>query len=137
MALSLAFPLMAQAGEKLEPADLEGGYTVISGEKDGKPEPEGRVNGTTVRWTKDRFVVTTKDKEEVYGGTYTLSTSGDGPTEIKMTSKLGSENQVAKGLIKKEGDTITVIYALPGADMPKGFKTAEKQNLFVMKNLRK
>ena len=39
----------------------------------------------------------------------------------------------AVGLVKREGDTVTLIYALPGGKPPTEFKTQERQNLFVLK----
>jgi len=132
--LCVPVPAEEKAGATIEAADLEGGYTVISGEKFGEPEPESRIKGTTVRFTKDRVVVTTKDKEEVYGSAYTLETHTC-PARIRMVSKLApGENQVSMGLIEKDGDTIRLIYALPGGEPPTEFKTRAKQLMFVMKN---
>ena len=42
----------------------------------------------------------------------------------------------SRGLVKKEGDTLTLVYALPGGETPKEFKAGEKQHLFVMKMLK-
>jgi uncharacterized protein (TIGR03067 family) len=127
----------SRASSKLKPADLVGGYALVSGEKFGDPEPEERIKETTVRFTEDRIVVTDKDKEEVYGSTYTLDTATN-PCRITMISKLAtSEGQIAKGLIEKKGDTIRLIYALPGGEEPADFKTKERQLMFVMKSLRK
>ena len=44
---------------------------------------------------------------------------------------------MAKGLIEKKGDTVKLIYALPGGETPTEFKTKEKQLMFVLKNERK
>lgn len=115
---------------------LEGGYTIVSGESDGKPIPAERIQGTTTRFTKDRIVTTDKDKKEVYVATYTLDESKK-PCVITMKSVVPKGDVEAKGLIKKEGDTVMLIYALPGGKMPDDFKTEEKQNLFVLKNLNK
>lgn len=126
-----------KADAKQVAADLVGGYTVVSGEKYGQEEPEDRVKGTIVRFTEDRVVVTDKDKTEVYGSEYTLDTSKK-PYKITLTSKLApSEGQVSKGLIEKDGDTVRLIYALPGGDEPTSFKTKAKQLMFVMKNEKK
>lgn len=114
---------------------LEGGYTIVSGESDGKPIPAERVKGHVTRFTKDKIVTTDKDKKEVYVAEYKLDDSKK-PCVIKMKSTTPKEGE-AMGLIKKEGDTITLIYALPGGKMPDDFKTEEKQNLFVLKNLNK
>jgi len=116
------------------PDDLIGGYTVVSGEKYGVPEPEDRVEGTIVRITSDAIVVTTKDKKDVYAASYKIE-SRKRPWRITMTSKLApNEGEVAQGLIDKEGDTVRLIYSLPGGQVPTEFKTQEKQLMFVMKN---
>ena len=123
-----------KAGARIEPSDLEGGYTIVSGEKFGEPEPESRIKGSTVRITKDHIVVTDKDKTEVYGSDYTLE-SHTCPAKIRLVAKLSpADGTVARGLIEKDGDTVRLIYALPGGEVPKEFKTGPKQLMFVMKN---
>jgi uncharacterized protein (TIGR03067 family) len=121
-----------------EPAALLGGYTIISGEKYGVKEPTERIEGTTVRIADDAIIVLDKEKTEVYAQTYKIDTSSK-PWKITLKSKISPKNQsseetVAKGLIKQEGDTVTLIYALPGGETPTEFKTKEKQIMFVLKN---
>ncbi|MBX9628303.1 MAG: TIGR03067 domain-containing protein [Gemmataceae bacterium] len=126
---------MASAG--LTPADLVGGYTILSGEKFGQPEPEERVRGTTVRFTETDVVVSDKDTKETYAATYRLD-AGRSPCGITMTAtRAPNSGDVAEGLIEKNGDTIRLIYALPGAEKPTGFRTGPKQLLFEMRNLNK
>ncbi|MBN9120272.1 MAG: TIGR03067 domain-containing protein [Planctomycetes bacterium] len=116
-------------------ASLEGGYTIVSGEKAGKAIPEAEIKGSVVMFTGDKILGTDKDKKEFFSATFTLDASKT-PWVIDMTSK---EPKAAKatGLIKKEGDTIVIVYALPGAETPKEFKTKEGQQLFVLKALNK
>jgi uncharacterized protein (TIGR03067 family) len=121
-----------------EPLELLGGYTIISGERYGEKEPKERIEGTTVRIADDAIIVMDKDKKEVYAQTYKIDSSSK-PWKITLKSKITPKNQsdediVAKGLIKKDGDTVTLIYALPGGEMPTEFKTKEKQLMFVLKN---
>lgn len=123
------------ADDKAGELKLEGGYTIVSGESDGKPIPAERIKGTTVRFTGDKIVTTDKDKKEVYVATYTLDDAKK-PCVIKMKATVPAEGE-ATGLIKKEGDTITLIYNEPGGKVPAEFKAGEKQNLFVLKNLNK
>lgn len=121
------------------PADLIGGYTIVAGEKFGEKEPEERIKGTTVRFAEDAIVVLDKDKKEVYAQTYKIDSSKK-PWTIMMKSKITpytdhkSKETVAKGLIEKDGDTVKLIYALPGGETPTEFKTKEKQLMFVLKN---
>ena len=123
------------------PADLLGGYTIVAGERYGEKEPAERIEGTTVRIADDAIVVLDKDKKEVYVQTYKMDTTSI-PWKITLKSKVtpyqqkGEETE-AKGLISKEGDTVKIIYALPGGEMPTEFKTKAKQLMFVLKNERK
>lgn len=115
------------------PEDLVGRYMIVSGEKYGMPEPEERIKGTIVTFTKDSVVVADKDKKELYSARYKLG-SEKNPADIVMISKVeGSAGEEARGLIKKDGQTLHLIYALPTGEIPNGFKTKEKQLMFVMK----
>jgi hypothetical protein len=147
VALSSAACPAQESAEKvqaaLKPADLVGAYEITSGEKFGVPEAPERIKGSTVRFTEDRVVVMDKDSKEVYGATYTLeaaetadgaSASGAVASKVKMTSKLADvEDAVAYGLIDKDGDTVRLVYSLPGGEAPRDFKTKNKQLMFVMK----
>jgi uncharacterized protein (TIGR03067 family) len=139
--LSLAALLLTAAGAIAEDKSqtgaeqLLGGYTIISGERFGQPEPAERIKDVTVNFTRNEIRVTDKDKKEIYVAVYKLDTTKK-PWVITMTSTVAPvKGEVAKGLIEKNGDTIRLIYALPGAEMPTGFKTKERQLLFVMKSL--
>jgi uncharacterized protein (TIGR03067 family) len=115
------------------PEDLVGRYVIVSGEKYGMPESEERIKGTIVTFTKDSVVVADKEKKELYSARYELG-SKKNPTDIIMTSKVkDSAGEEARGLIKKEGEMLHLIYALPTGEIPTGFKTREKQLMFVMK----
>ncbi|MFO0908724.1 MAG: TIGR03067 domain-containing protein [Isosphaeraceae bacterium] len=119
--------------KKKGPASLVGVYYIESGERDGNPEPPERVQGSMVRFSEDRVVVTDKQSKELYGAEYRLNTAKE-PWEITMTSKLADqEGRVARGLIEKKGDQIRLVYSLPGGAPPTDFQTSDKQLMFVMK----
>jgi uncharacterized protein (TIGR03067 family) len=123
----------SQQGSGLRPADLVGQYTIARGEREGVPEPEERVKGSVVRFSEDRVIVVDKENKEIYGAEYKLDARHN-PAQITMTSKLGAkEGEVARGLIDKNGETVRLIYALPGGAMPTSFKTRDKQLMFEMK----
>jgi uncharacterized protein (TIGR03067 family) len=118
---------------KTSPETLAGGYVITSGEKEGIKEPEERIKGTSVTFTKDTIVVVDKEKKQVFSAFYTLKTTNN-PCEISMTSRVeSSAGEIARGLIQKEGDTVRLIYALPTGEVPTEFKTKQKQLMFVMK----
>ncbi len=126
-------PKPAPAGKACTPEDLVGRYFIISGEKYGMEEPEDRVKGTVVTFTRDDVLVADKDKKELYSATYKLDSSTN-PATILMTSRVrGSSGEEARGLIELEGKNLRLIYALPTGEIPRGFKTREKQLMFVMK----
>lgn len=114
---------------------LVGRYVIVSGEKEGAKEPEDRIKGTTVTFSKDSVVVVDKDKKEMYSASYKLNATAN-PCDIVMTSKVeGYAGEVARGLIQKEGNTVRLIYALPAGEIPSEFKTKEKQLMFIMKKI--
>jgi uncharacterized protein (TIGR03067 family) len=122
-----------QADKSCTPNSLVGRYDIVSGEKEGVVEPKERIHGTIVTFTKDSVVVSDKDKKEIYSATYSLKPTTN-PCEITMTSRVEkSAGEIARGLIEKDADTVRLIYALPTGEIPTGFKTKEKQLMFVMK----
>jgi uncharacterized protein (TIGR03067 family) len=125
----------AAVGDDKAAPKLDGGYTLVSGEKDGKAIPEERIRGSVVKFAGNTITGTDKDKKEFFAATFTLDTTKT-PHVIRMKSTSPKEAE-ATGLVKKEGDTVTIVYALPGSPAPTGFKTAAGQHLFVLKNLNK
>lgn len=129
--------------EKTGATALDGGYMIVSGERDGKAIPQEEIKGAVVRFARGQVVGTDKDRKEFFAATYTLDTSKK-PWKIDMKSIAPAKPDVsggapkdgmtATGLVKKEGDTLTLIYALPGGEAPKEFKTKAKQQMFVLKS---
>jgi uncharacterized protein (TIGR03067 family) len=126
-------PAASEADKVCTPESLVGRYVITGGEKEGTKEPDERIKGTTVTFTKETVVVADKDKKEIYSASYKLNATTN-PCDITMTSRVDSSaGEIARGLIKKQGDTVQLIYALPTGEIPAAFKTKEKQLMFVMK----
>jgi hypothetical protein len=53
----------AASDKACTPEDLVGRYVIVSGERDGSKEPEERIKGTVVVFTKESVVVADKDKK--------------------------------------------------------------------------
>jgi uncharacterized protein (TIGR03067 family) len=130
-----AVVVSATAQEKDDGKDgalkLEGKYTIVKGERDGQPIPADRLTGSVIRFTKDEVVGTDKDTKELFVSTYKLDT-GSKPWKILFKTKAPKEAETT-GLIKKDGDTIVLVYAFPGGKEPTEFKTGEKQQMFWLK----
>lgn len=127
-----------KAGEKKDSKPrLAGTYTIVAGEREGQKEPEARIKGDMVRFTEDTIIVTDKNKKETYVATYKVDWSKK-PGVITMKAVNAKEkDEVVRGLIEKEGDTVRLIYSLPGGEMPTTFKTTKKQLMFVLKAVHK
>ena len=125
-----------KADKKTTAESLVGRYTIRSGEKEGTKEPEERIKGTTVTFTKETVIVADKDKKEIYSASYKLDTTTT-PPQITMTSRVkDSAGEIARGLIQQDKDddnVVRLVYALPTGEIPTEFKTKEKQLMFVMK----
>lgn len=112
---------------------IAGRYQIVSGEKFGVKVPEKDFDGSVVVFTTDTIVMTDKDQKQSYAATFKLE-PGEKHCRITMTSTLaGNQGQRARGLVEKQGETLRLIYALPGGDEPTEFRTRDKQLLFVLK----
>jgi uncharacterized protein (TIGR03067 family) len=138
LAAFLALPVGAEVPQKDPPAKaaaIDGTYTIVSGEEGGKAIPDERIKGAVVKFGGGKVVGTDKDKKQFFAADYTLDTTKK-PWVIEMKSTAPKE-ATASGLVKVDGDTLTLIYALPGGEAPKEFKTKDKQQLFVLKRAAK
>lgn len=114
---------------------LAGAYHIVSGERNGQPIPADRLRQINVRISKDKFTTLDQDEKEIYVATYTIDKS-KAPWRISMTATVTpdkTQGMTAHGLIEQKEDNVRLIYALPGGAEPASFKTADKQQLFVLK----
>ena len=134
--LLAAVVVTARAEDKAEMTaeKLVGTYKITGGETGGKKDTNERITDTVVKFTADKITVYDKDDKEVYVQTYKLDASKK-PCMITMTGVYPEKTKgvTAKGLIEMDGDTLKLVYALPGGATPDDFKTEEKQNMFMMK----
>jgi uncharacterized protein (TIGR03067 family) len=139
-ALALAalglFAFQARADEpKADSATLLGDYEIVSGERGGKELTADRLKEVKVRIAANAITTYDRDKKEVYAASYALD-SEQRPWHITMTTTLtpgDDKGTKAEGLIEMKGDTVRLIYALPGGKPPTQFKTSENQQMFVLK----
>ncbi|MGL4553483.1 MAG: TIGR03067 domain-containing protein [Gemmataceae bacterium] len=132
IALTFAVVLTAAAVGADEKKTIGGRYELVGGEENGKPAPVERTAGSLVVIDKDTIVGTDKDRKEFFSSAYTLDPSAT-PWKITTVSKSPKEGQKAEGVVKVEGESVWICYALPGGKTPTGFKTEEKQHCFQMK----
>ncbi len=124
---------------KADASKLVGTYAVTAEEKNGQTASAEHLKGVTVRIATNAITTFDKDKKEVYVATYDLDTSRK-PWRITLTATVAPGKGVgakSEGLIEANGDTVKLIYALPGGKAPTEFKTGEKQLMFVLKKASK
>jgi uncharacterized protein (TIGR03067 family) len=145
LALTLGCGLAAADDKTNKPGEtpkLEGTYTIVSGEENGKAVAKERIDGAMIVFTDKTVVGTDKSKTEFFSCTYTVD-STKSPWTITLTDatkgavpdkeKKPAERATSSGLIKQDGDTVTIIYSLAGGKAPTEFKTGDNQMMFVMK----
>jgi len=137
--LILAAELLAAAqdsGSKPEPPRLEGVYTIVKGERDGRPISDEEIRGTQVVFKDNKIVSTGKDKKHLYAARYEFE--GDArPARILMTGLEPREGERAVGLVELQGDTLKLCYNLPGGRPPRDFHAGDKQQCFILKRAQK
>lgn len=123
--------------DRADTQKLLGKYQLVRGDKGGQEIPADRLKDVTVHIAANAITTFDKDKKEVYAATYQIDPTQQ-PWRITMTATLtpvDGKGTKAEGLIKREGDTVKLIYALPGGKAPTDFKCEEKQQMFVLKRL--
>ena len=113
-------------------ASLAGDYHITAGQVGKARIPAGDLKDNRVTITDRTISVFDKDRKETYAATYELDTKKT-PWVLHMTSTVAPSPGVkSEGLIGKEGQTVKLIYALPGGKAPNDFEPEEKQQLFVL-----
>ena len=134
--------LCAQApipGTKASPPDLVGTYHIVAGERSGQKLTDKHLNKVMCRINGKSITTFVKEENAIYAADYQID-STNSPWKISMTATLtpdDSKGTKAQGLIDINGDTVRLIYALPGGSAPTSFTTGDKQQMFVLRKLPK
>jgi uncharacterized protein (TIGR03067 family) len=129
--VGLAFLLPVYAAD--EKPVLEGQHQITAGERDGKPMDEAVLKGCTFRFAGEKVTAATKDGTAFLTAEYTLDAAKK-PCVIVMKLTEGTDKgKELRGLIERNGDTIRVVYAGPGAEAPTEFKTKQNQAMYTLK----
>lgn len=133
--LMFALVLAATSADAQDLSKLAGTYKLVSGEKGDGQIAKDRLDGI-VRIMQDTMTLFDKDNNEVYVMRYSVDKAQE-PARITMTvSKATRPDAVgskAHGLIKAQGNLLTIIYDYKGGDYPSDFHPkGATQHLFVM-----
>jgi uncharacterized protein (TIGR03067 family) len=115
---------------KQELAKIQGTWTYVSFEEDGKPLPPEQVNSMTITFGGDRYVVRQGDKV-LRAGTHRFDPTKT-PRAVDATLKEGpGKGTTQLGIYELSGDTLRVCYSTTGKDRPTEFKTTSGSNRFL------
>lgn len=136
-----AFAILTQAAEPsasgpAQVSNLPGSYQIVAGEREGTPIPTDRLRDISVRIANNAITTLDKDKKEVYVASYEIDTTRK-PWQVRMTAVLtpvaDGKGTTSAGLMEMDGETVKLIYALPGGEKPNEFKTKDKQQMFILR----
>ena len=113
---------VTSADDKADPT--AGKWVIESVTRDGKSNDA--LKGATREHTGGKYTITPAkgSKASVTSGTYTLDTTKS-PIAIDMMPKGGNyDGKTLHGIVKHDGDTLTIAFAEPGKDRPTKFEGA-------------
>jgi uncharacterized protein (TIGR03067 family) len=119
-------PGQPPAGQQ-DTAKLQGTWTVVSAEKDGKQETADSVKDKQVRITSNTMTCVDKSGKTEMAAQYRVNTSTK-PWQIEMTVTEGEhKGKKMKGIVELSGDTLRICHAEPDKEAPREFKAKEDQ----------
>jgi uncharacterized protein (TIGR03067 family) len=113
---------------------IDGTYSVVAGERDGKPMADADVQKCIVKITASAISGTDKDGKEFLNATYAMDeTKQDAAGKTCHIIMKTSDGKAYQGMCEKTADGLKVVYQMAGGEAPTEFKTKEKQVLLVLK----
>lgn len=136
--LMVVAPILAQDGAKKEMAQLEGEWSMVSGEASGASMPEAMVK-TGKRIAKDGKTTITFGGRVYFKANFSIDPTKK-PKTIDYTMTEGpTKGKTHLGIYELDGDTVKFCFAAPGKDRPTEFtaKEGSQQTLSVWKRTKK
>jgi len=114
---------------KKELAKLQGEWTMVSLEENGKKESDETVKRYKLTIKEDQWIITTS----MGGGKkpFKIDPSKD-PKTLDLVFKFGDKETVSPGIYKLEGDTLTLCRSTEKAGRPKEFKIRNNGDVLVV-----
>jgi uncharacterized protein (TIGR03067 family) len=107
--------LSASSAAHAQPAGLDGAWTAVSAERDGRSAPD--VAGNRLTFGGNRFTIT-RDGRTLFAGTYTADL-GRQPAEIDFVNSEGNLKGTWKGILRLDGATLNICDNAPDMTKPR------------------
>jgi uncharacterized protein (TIGR03067 family) len=98
-----------------QPAPLEGAWTAVAAERDGKNATD--VVGHKLTFAGDKFTIT-RDGKTLYAGTYTADMAKR-PAQIDFVNAEGALKGTWKGIVQVDGVTLKICDNAPDMTKPR------------------
>ena len=121
----------AQGADPVTAKDLIGSWTCVSATIDGKPLAPDTSKDLRLTMTADRYK-TERGAQVLFDSSYKLDSSKT-PPQIDMIGTEGDlKGKVAPGILKLDGDTLTMCYVMPGKERPTAFESQPNSGAFLV-----
>jgi uncharacterized protein (TIGR03067 family) len=121
----------ALGDEPVTAKQIIGSWNCASATIDGRPLGEETVKQLRLTLTADRYKSQRGD-QVLFDSTYTLDTSKT-PATIDMIGTEGElKGKSAPGIVKLDGDVLTMCYVMPGKERPTAFDSQPQSGAFLV-----
>lgn len=130
--LALFCTTLAYAGgdaNKKAVATVQGEWKMVRANKGGKSVEDDKVNKTVLHFDGDKVDVVEDGKAKKESATYKIDASAE-PWKFDLSPPQG--NQTLEGLIKVDGNKMTIILSRPGGTRPTNLKAEITKDLMKL-----
>jgi uncharacterized protein (TIGR03067 family) len=121
----------AEGAEPVSAKNLVGSWSCSSAVIDGRPLAYETARQLKLTLTADRYK-TERGDQVLFDSTYKLDAAKN-PTQIDMIGTEGElKDKAALGILKLDGDQLTMCYVMPGKERPTAFESAPQSGVFLV-----
>jgi len=129
--LTVAIAAKARGTDPVQTKDLLGLWTCVSATIDGKPLAQDTAKELRLTLTADRYK-TERGEQVLFDSSYKLDTAKS-PAQIDMIGTEGDlKGKAALGILKLDGENLTMCYVMPGKDRPMAFESQPGSGAFLV-----
>jgi uncharacterized protein (TIGR03067 family) len=131
IAASLLVGAAVKGAEPVSAKNLAGTWSCSSAVIDGRPLADETAKQLKLTMTTDRYK-TERGDQVLFDSTYKVDAAKT-PVQIDMIGTEGDlKDKAALGIVKLDGDLLTMCYVMPGKERPTAFESAPQSGVFLV-----
>jgi len=131
IAASLLVGAAVKGAEPVSAKNLAGTWSCNSAVIDGRPLADETARQLKLTMTTDRYK-TERGDQVLFDSTYMLNAAKT-PVQIDMVGTEGDlKDKAALGIVKLDGDQLTMCYVMPGKERPTVFESGPQSGVFLV-----